>query len=339
MSELRRFAPSELENGITPWVEPREPFTELVASWAADTPAESHVTVAAQALSGSRETAWYLLGHWASHDTSFRRTSVPDQGDRDASVDVDVLAARDAPFRAYRLRVTPTGAPVLRTLAAVASTRPVEPLTGASEPLGAAVDLDVPAFSQMTHRGHFPEYGGGGASWCSPASLAMVMAFWGVGPGPEELAWVGERHESPHVDHAARGVYDDAHGGCGNWSFGAAYVAGYGLDAVVTRLSSLREAELRLAAGVPLVTSIAAAPGELPGFPLSQGTAGHIVVLRGVTASGDAIVNDPAAASDREVARDYPREAFERAWLGGSGGTTTIINPPAYPLPDGAGAW
>ncbi len=194
-----------------------------------------------------------------------------------------------------------------------------------SEPLGRAIDLDVPAFAQMPHHGHFPAYDGGGASWCSPASLAMVLAYWGAGPSVADLAWVGEGHDDPQVDHAARHTYDAAYGGCGNWSFGAAYAAGFGLDAVVTKLESLREVEELLDVGVPVIASIAAGPGELPGFALVEGTAGHLVVVRGVTELGEPIVNDPAAATNGGVKRTYPRAAFERAWLGGSGGVVTIV--------------
>jgi len=338
MSELRRFSLSELVDGVTPWVEPTEPFTELVASWAADTPPGANVELGAQVRVGDGVGDWYSLGRWASSDTSFRRTSVPGQEDALAAVEVDVLSARGGPFTGYRLRVVSTGEPVLRALAGAASA-PAGELQRPSEPLGRAVDLDVPAFAQMPHRGHFPEYGGGGSSWCSPASLAMVLAFWGAGPTADELAWVGEEHQDAEVDHAARGTYDAAYGGCGNWSFGAAYAAGYGLDAVVTRLASLRQAEELLGAGIPLVTSIAAGPGELPGFLLPEGTAGHLVVLRGITASGDPLVNDPAAASNDEVPRVYPRGAFEQAWLGSSAGATTIVSPPSRPLPEGASAW
>ena len=336
---LRRFEPSELENGVTPWIEPTRPFTELVASWAADTPPGSHVTISVQAEAAGRQTAWFDLGRWSSGDASFRRTSVSGQRDDDAAVDVDVLTASREPLTAYRLRVAATGEPTLRALAAATSSGRATARDVASEPLGDAVDLAVPALSQMSHEGHFPEYGGGGASWCSPASLAMVLAFWGSGPSPDALRWVGEGHEDPQVDHAARGTYDAAYGGCGNWSFGAAYAAGFGLDAVVTRLGSLRQAELLLVAGVPLVTSIAVSPGRLPGFPLPQGTAGHLVVLRGVTAAGDPVVNDPAAPSNAEVRRVYPRAAFEHAWLRGSAGTATIVSPPGLALPEGAGAW
>jgi len=338
MSELRRFSLSELGDGVTPWVEPAEPFTELVASWAADTPAGAHVEIGAQVRVEDDVSDWYSLGRWASHDKAFRRASVPGQEDALGAVEVDVLAARAAAFTGYRLRVVPTGEPLLRALAGSASAA-AGVLDTPSEPLGRAVDLGVPAFAQMTHHGHFPEYGGGGASWCSPASLAMVLAFWGAGPTADELAWVGEGHADPQVDHAARGTYDAAYDGCGNWSFGAAFAAAYGLDAVVTRLHSLREAEVLLAAGIPLVVSLRAGAGELPGFLLPEGTAGHLVVLRGVTAAGDPLVNDPAAPSDENVPRTYPRGAFERAWLGGSDGTTTIVRPFSRQLPPGASCW
>ena len=53
---------------------------------------------------------------------------------------------------------------------------------------------------------------------------------------------------------------------------------------------------------------------------LPQGTAGHLVVLTGITDGGDAVANDPAAPSNDEVRRVYDRGQFERAWLEGSGG-------------------
>ena len=85
---------------------------------------------------------------------------------------------------------------------------------------------------------------------------------------------------------AARFTFDAAYDGTGNWPFNTAYAAHFGLDAFVTRLRSLHEAELFLAAGIPLVASIAAGPGELDGFLLPQGTAGHLVVIVGFTDAG-----------------------------------------------------
>jgi hypothetical protein len=192
-------------------------------------------------------------------------------------------------------------------------------------PVGAAPSVDeipLESISQHAYAALHPELDGGGRSWCSPTSLVMVLRRW------------GRRVEVPDV---ARAVYDPAYGGCGNWSFNVAYAASLGLDAVVARLPSLVSAAPLLRAGVPLVASIVVDPGGLPGFPLAEGTSGHLVVLAGITSDGDPVVCDPAAPAADGVRRVYPRTAFERAWLGGSRGTTYVVRPrdhvvPASPL-------
>jgi hypothetical protein len=141
------------------------------------------------------------------------------------------------------------------------------------------------------------------------------------------------------VPEVARAVYDEPYGGCGNWSLNVAHAATLGLDAVVTRLTGLGEASVLLAAGLPLVVSIAAGPGALPGFPLPGGTAGHLVVLAGIDAAGDPIVFDPAAADLGAVRRVYPARSFVRAWVGATGGITYLLRPPDVPLPPGPGRW
>jgi len=93
----------------------------------------------------------------------------------------------------------------------------------------------------------------------------------------------------------------------------------------VLQLGSLNDAERYIAAGIPLVASISHAPGALPGFLNNAGTNGHLLVIIGFTAAGDVVANDPAATSDATVRRVYGREAFERAWIGGSGGVVYLI--------------
>ena len=88
------------------------------------------------------------------------------------------------------------------------------------------------------------------------------------------------------------------------------------------------------ASGIPLVVSIRFARGELTGAPISS-TSGHLVVLAGLTAAGDPIVMDPAAPSDATVRRTYDRAQFERAWIGGSGGTAYVLRDKAHHLPPG----
>ena len=61
----------------------------------------------------------------------------------------------------------------------------------------------------------------------------------------------------------------------------------------MTRLRSVREAERFIAAGIPLVVSIAFGPGELDGAPIGSSN-GHLLVLVGVRDNGNVVVNDPA---------------------------------------------
>jgi hypothetical protein len=116
------------------------------------------------------------------------------------------------------------------------------------------------------------------------------------------------------------------------WPFNTAYAGRFGVDAFVTRLRSLREAELFIKAGIPLVASIAFDSGELDGAPISS-TNGHLLVIRGFTASGRVVVNDPAAPRNQTVRRVYKRGQFERAWIGATGGVVYVIHPPSVPLP------
>lgn len=297
------------------WIAPG-PFDELVASWSVEVDGDAEVAV--QGRHGAQETGWYVLGRRRRNGWS----SVPAQADADARVEVDLLVA-ERPLDAFRLRVVAPGHAVVRALACCTTLTGGEATSAPGPGRAQAVEVPLEPLSQMAHGEDDPELDGGGASWCSPTALAMVLRRWGVDVTVPEIA---------------RAVYDPAYGACGNWSFNVAYAASRGLDAVVTRLESLAEARALLAAGVPLVASITVAPGALPGFPLSGGTRGHLVVLAGESPEGDPIVFDPAADA-AAVRRTYPRAAFERAWLGGSSGTVYLVRPPDVPLLAGSGAW
>lgn len=329
------------------WREPGFAFTRLVPSWNALTPEGTWIDVEVQARrAAGGETAWYRMGRWALGDAIIKRASLDGQRDSDARVETDTLFA-SVPLAAYRVRVTlsrntaPTETPVLRLVAAVVSDDAAVRAAPPSAHAGTVRDLAVPQYSQEIHAGEYPEYDGGGEAWCSPTSTTMVLGHWGRGPTPADVAWVDKRYADPGVDHAARYTYDATYRGTGNWSFNTAYAATYGLRAFVTQLRSLAEAERFIAAGIPLVASVKVPPGGLPGFLLPQGAPGHLLVIRGSTASGDVVVNDPAALSNAQVRRVYPRGAFERVWIGGSGGIVYVIHPADVPLParvDGATA-
>ena len=322
-------------------VQPGFDFSRLVASWNADTPADGRLRIDAQVSTAAGDSSdWYTMGLWAADDHAVQRTSVNGQTDALGRVDTDTLYARGEPFTAYTLRVRLDRAsaddpsPSLRMLGAEVSDFAYSPALGTSTPSSTeAVELAVPSLSQEVHARQYPQWGGGGEAWCSPTSTEMVVEYWGHGPGQADLSWVDPAVADPSVDYAARSTYDAAYHGTGNWPFNAAYAASYGLDAFVTQLRSLAEAEQFVRAGIPLVASIASRPGELDGFLFSGGTNGHLVVIAGFDVSGNPIVYDPAAWSDASVRHVYDRGQFERVWLRGSTGTVYVIHPPDIPLP------
>ena len=307
-------------------------FDELVASWNATTPEGTWIKVEMEATGSGRTTKFYVLGIWASGDGTIHRTSVSLQGDVDGFVAIDtfVRSKKAAPLTSYRIRLTLYRAdsagsvsPTVRFLGAMTSAESRFAIPSAST--GFAGELAVPMYSQEIHRDDFPEYDNGGEAWCSPTSTSMVLAFWGTGPTAEQLAAfpLAQKpgHADPWVDYAARYTYDWNYQGAGNWPYNTAYAATFGLDAFVTRLRSLAEAERFIAQGIPLVASI---NGRLPGSPYGK-TSGHLLVIRGFTATGDVIANDPAAPDDATVRLVYGRADFEKVWLEGSAGIVYVI--------------
>jgi len=314
------------------WQPTRFGFSQLIPSWTADTPAGSWIEIEIQARTAAgRETRWWRMGVWAYSDATVRRTSINGQSDTDGVVETDTFKTRAEKMTAYRARVTLSrstaagASPIVRRFYAVVSdTRSYTPRYPSPRYTDRAMELTVPRYSQEIHAGEFPQYDGGGEAWCSPTSTEMVVEYWNRRPVSDELSWVGP-YADPQVDYAARFTYDVAYAGTGNWPFNTAYASHFGLSARVLQLGSLNDAERYIAAGIPLVASISHAPGALPGFLNNAGTNGHLLVIIGFTAAGDVVANDPAATSDATVRRVYGREAFERAWIGGSGGVVYLI--------------
>lgn len=164
---------------------------------------------------------------------------------------------------------------------------------------GTRTELDVPEYSQ---------YHGDERGWCSPTALAMLNAYHG---------------QVVDVPTTARGVFDSAYNGTGNWSFNVAFSGTLGLRGVVAYLQNLAHAARFIDAGIPIAMSYSWSGDELPGAPIEHSD-GHLVVLRGFTEGGDPIVNDPAAPGVRAV---YPRAAIEKIWLRNKGVAYVVANP------------
>jgi hypothetical protein len=314
-------------------------FDTLVPSWNAATPSGTWIQTEVRVRSGGNWTRWFNMGVW-SKSTPSKRHSVNGQSSGSWSVSTDTLQSRGPVFAdAYQYRLTlftskRSVSPTVTGLSFTASNsyRHGEFLGVAGSSSYWGKDLPVPMRSQMI-------YPGGGEVWCSPTSLSMVMTYWS--------SKTGNRSLNQSVPTVARGTYDPAYRGWGNWPFNTAYASSFGLKASVNRFSSLGQAERWVAKGVPVIASIAwnnnSANQRLTGAPIPASN-GHLLVIRGFDKTGEyVIVNDPAASDDSGVRRVYRRDEFARAWFEtGSGGVAYLVHPRAWTVPGTAeaqGSW
>ena len=321
------------------WTQTRFGATSTIPSWNARTSAGTWVEVQVRARTGNKAGSWDVVARWADSDRGFRRVSAGAQADDLTSVNVDtVVADGGRSYSSWQLRISllrRTGtdrSPVVESATTMTSRVPAGDTPTSTTGMRKTLDLPVPRYSQMLHAGTYPQWDNGGEAWCSPTSTTMLLAYWDALPSERALRWIPDGTPQRPVVHAARYVYDYRYDGAGNWAFNTAYAGTRGLDAYVTRLPSLRSAERYIKAGIPLVASVAFGAGELDGAPIDS-TNGHLMVIRGFTATGDVIVNDPAAARPRGVRRTYDRGQFENAWIPATGGVVYVMRPEGTPLP------
>jgi len=297
-------------------------YKEAIASWNASTPDGSWVEVQFRTQYGTRWSKWYVLGVWASNYSTIERHSVNLQGDSDGFVAVDtfVSSAKRATTNKFQLKLrlfSANGAiPSVKNASVAYSTAAPKKASASTGDFNYWNTLiNVPECSQMV-------YPDGGEVWCSPTSTSMVLAYWDNYVGPCE----------PRVRAAVDGVFDWVYDGHGNWPFNTAYAATQGNEGYVARLTSLATAEKYVAAGVPVIMSIAWGNGDLTGSDIGS-TNGHLFVLVGFDAAGNPIVNDPASPADSTVQRTYLRSELEPLWLEASGGTVYLIYPQGWSVP------
>lgn len=290
------------------------PFTELVLSWNADTPPGTAIRLEARVRYAPEDTqpetaiwsGWWMLGHWgtAAPGGGPLPRSAGTGADPPVRLNIDTLVV-DPGYEAtaFQVRLGLYGGPATPAVHRVAVStahRNEPPLTAADDPpLGQVIHLPVPARSQRVERADIASH------ICSPTSVGMVLAYFGIDQPTEAVA-------QAVFDHGAE-IY-------GNWAFNVAYAGSHGLPAVVRYFRSLGDLERELQAGHPVIVSVAFEPGDLPESPQERSD-GHLLVVTGVEAEGTFLVNDPAAhpGEGQPVERRYSRESLRRAFLGHGG--------------------
>ncbi len=328
---FRDFQFSTLPDGgglvfTSPETEAPFAWDELVVSWNVEAPAGSVVRVEARAIDGTNSTRFYKIADWTPDNVAEPRRSPRREQDDHAVLKTDTLVLK-APARAAQVRLTlvngVTGGATLKYVT-LSFRRSGE---FAADP-GISADvkgksLEVPEKSQIAYPG--------GAGWCSPTSVSMVLNYWSGKLGRTDLA--------KDVPEVAQSVFDENYNGTGNWPFNAAYAGAFpGMRACITRFDGFADLEAWLRKGLPVVIS---APANLLNDNPKTSAAGHLVVFTGFTENGDVVINDPWARLEKgqRVHRVYPREDVRKAWSK-SGRTVYLIYPVGSELPPGGeGKW
>ncbi len=305
----------------SPLFTPAAPIREVIPSWAATTPPGSWIEIQLRAQIAGNWTKFFRVASWDAAEAGSRRRSFPPQADAQGELATDTLRFQ-VPAGVLQVRILlcapPASAlPRLRSFVLCGSSADEDYVASRSLPL--IEPIMTPLYSQ---------YGfADGAGWCSPVALAMLLGYWHDQINVQRLAPFAEPTGALPLVAL---VHDPAWQGTGNWSFNTAVAAMFGLDAFVTRLQNLEQATRWLAAGVPLICSLAWQPDELDGAPLPQSN-GHLLLLTGCGA-GRVHVADPAGQPG-SVARSYWAAQFESCWQRASRGTVYLVYPHGWPTP------
>ncbi len=287
------------------------PFQELLPSWNVAVPAGAGFCVELRVgrRSDGLWSPWLYAGDWGEPVPGVARVERFDGG----RVEVDWFRSDETFDRVqYRVRArrAPDGeGPELVRFALCLSRR------GQDEPpsRAGAIDPDPRAWQRrlpVPFRSQRAEGPALASRICSPTSVAMVLAYRGV--------------ERPTAEVAAL-LYDAQHDIYGNWPRAVQGAFTYGVPGYVARFDDWADVRGHVAAGQPLVCSIAAKDGELRGAPYGA-TSGHLLVLVGFDERGDVLVNDPAAVAPEQGRATYRRDDFERVWMA-RGGTAYVLLP------------
>ncbi|MBI5866247.1 MAG: C39 family peptidase [Planctomycetes bacterium] len=297
-------------------ISPERKFNELLLSWNVATSKGTGMCIEARVGRKFDDTwsPWLFFGQWGDAVPAGVQTVTCESG----RIDVDYFRSAEHFDRLqYRVRAAGEGDVYVDHITVCTSD-----LTGLPESDGKIRGdiirtapqeqwqrrLPVPFRSQKTEQ---PDIAG---RICSPTSLSMVMAFYGV--------------ERPTLD-VARACFDSPHDIYGNWPRNIQAAFSMGVPGYLTRIATWTEAEQFIADGRPLIASIRVEkPGGLTGSPYKT-TDGHLLVICGFDKDGNVEVNDPAASGAATGMRTYSRADLAEAWFRGSGGVTYVLLPPS----------
>ncbi len=297
---------SESQVYVTPQM-----FNEILTTWHLDVPAEAgtRVDLRVGRTASGLWSPWLYLGRSGDHADLGHRSQSWSGG----RIDVDYFVS-DRHFDRLQVRVSTlspqwgeSGAAFARVFIQPLDTRAADrhmPRSSARISKPDIPRLGVPFRSQRTSDQTLS------GRLCSPTSLAMVLAYYGVECSVEQVATL---------------AYDPDFDLYGNWpnNLQAAYRMGIG--GVLRRFACWNDVEHTLLRRRPIIASIKVGRGQMPEAPYLS-TDGHLIVIEGMTPTGDLLVLDPAVETEEEGRRVYSRANMSRVWLGNTYGTAYVLD-------------
>ena len=301
----------------SPVIEPGIEFNEVVVSWNVDAPAGAGccIEIRVGRRFGDSWSPYLHIGDWGDVLPAGEPLVECEQG----KIDVDYFRSQQRFDRLqYRIRAASDLAEdaslrVERIAVCVSDSTGIPPAV-AGEP--AFVETPPPAAWQrrlpVPFRSQATKVPDLVSRICSPASVAMVLAYRGVDCETEEVA---------------AACYDPGHDLYGNWprAIQAAYT--FGIPGYLARFSRWEDVERMIAVGQPLVISIRVdEQSELTGGRY-RATEGHLLVLTGFDTDGNVTVNDPAYRDPAKGQATYLRRDLEYVWMRARGGLAYVLLP------------
>lgn len=301
------------EQGV--WTSPEitvPAFEYLVATWGADTPADSWVSVDARAYVPMHNdwSDWMTWGKWGTgvQRTSMSKTSSLAEMDTDTLI---ILGSDGETADRIQLRVTlhsssdgqsPAFRQVSCTMKNTLDGQAIPVYSPhAGEALPDEVLLDTPCYSQMVRDPAIANI------MCSPTSMTMMLNDRGQTLFPEETAlW----------------EYDFGYNGFGNWSFTSAIAGSFGYSSYA-QYGDLDFVRHELAAGRSVALSVQYSSQSGGSYPFlengaANNTGGHLICIVGYGSEGGRDYfwsNDAAATGDVNcVRRKYWADQLDVCW-------------------------
>lgn len=310
----------------------REAFNEAIVSWNIWCEGGWSALIEMRVGKADRWSEWLRVGYVGKQPGDEGATRIESAKDSVGSgrIDADYFVSDDAWERLqYRIIASPdsqdaprgsstpgesVGVEVERMAVCLTAARVRHPAEleeprdgelGASNYHGTAFRWAAPFRSQKTSDDRLA------GRLCSPTSVSMVAAYYG-GDGS--------------VERMSRRVWDGVNDLYGNWARNVQGAYECGVPGAVVRFSSWSDVERVMRHGTPLAASIVVEPGELRGSPYDS-TAGHLIVLTGITPEGDFYASDPAVGVASKGQLTYRREDLARVWLSATKGTAYLLMP------------